>query len=158
MLLNFRPGSGGTEPGELERGEPGNRPDGCRRFNRSVQWNTVFEWISLVTAQPVYLTGSFNNVPYSNGSYPPTSVYAPDLRYGIDGAPVQINMTGQVSISQVNQSSSTAINPLSFSNAAGTTILGVGNSYKLNAITNPRGLPPIMRLNLLFTIEKERPN
>jgi hypothetical protein len=113
---------------------------------------------SLVTPQPVYLLGSFNTYPFANGSIPPTSIYATDLRYGIDGAPVQINMTGQISISQVNQNGTTAVNPLSFSNAAGNSITGPGNTYKLNAITNPRGLPPIMRLNLLFTVEKERPN
>jgi hypothetical protein len=113
---------------------------------------------SLVTPQPVYLLGSFNTYPFANGSNPPTSIYASDVRYGIDGAPVQINMTGQISVSQVNESSATPINPLSFSNAAGNSITGAGNTYKLNAITNPRGLPPITRLNLLFTVEKERPN
>jgi hypothetical protein len=116
----------------------------------------------MVSPQRVYLTGSFNNggsgVTGASGIKVATSVYAPDLRYGIDQSPVQINMAGQISISQVNESSGTTINPLNFSNAGGNSIVGSGNTYKLNAITNPRALPPITRLNLLFTVEKERPN
>ena len=88
----------------------------------------------------------------------PTSLYAMDLRYGIDGVPAQLNLTGQVSISQVTQNSSTAVNPLNFVNGANVAITGAGNTYQLNAITNPKGLPPITRLNLLFTIDKERTN
>jgi hypothetical protein len=118
--------------------------------------------LSMVSPQRVYLTGSFNNggsgVTGASGIKVATSVYAPDLRYGIDQSPVQINMAGQISISQVNESSGTTINPLNFSNAGGNSIVGSGNTYKLNAITNPRALPPITRLNLLFTVEKERPN
>jgi hypothetical protein len=110
--------------------------------------------LSIVTPQRLYLTGSFNN----GTTVVPTSLYAPDLRYGIDAIPAQLNLTGQISISQVTQNSSTAVNPLSFVNAADSLITGAGNTYQLKAITNPKGLPPITRLNLLFTVEKERTN
>lgn len=110
--------------------------------------------LSIVTPQRLYLTGSFNN----GVTVVPTSLYAPDLRYGIDAIPAQLNLTGQISISQVTQNSSTAVNPLSFVNGANAVITGAGNTYKLNAINNPKGLPPITRLNLLFTVEKERTN
>jgi hypothetical protein len=108
--------------------------------------------LSIVTTQRLYLVGDFNNTGV------PTSLYAKDLRYGIDGLPAQLNLTGQVSISQVAQNSSTAVNPLSFVNGANALITGAGNTYKLNAITSPNGIPPITRLNLLFTIDEERTN
>src|SRR3984893_5552683 len=109
---------------------------------------------SIVTPPRLYITGSFNN----GVTVVPTSLYAPDLRYGIDALPAQLNLTGQISISQVTQNSSTAVNPLSFVNGANSVITGAGNTYTLKAITNPKGLPPITRLNLLFTIDKERTN
>ena len=84
--------------------------------------------LSVVTPQPIYLTGNFNT------SGVPTSLYTSDLRYGIDGIPAQLNLTGQISISQVTQNSLTALNPLYFENAASAPIVGAGNSYKLNAI------------------------
>jgi hypothetical protein len=108
--------------------------------------------LSIVTPQRLYLIGNFNTTGV------PTSLYATDLRYGIDGVPAQITMTGQVSISQVTQNSSTAVNPVGFVNGANAAITGAGNTYKLNAITNPKGIPPITRLNLLFAIDKERTN
>jgi hypothetical protein len=117
---------------------------------------------SVVSPQRVYLTGNFNNggtgQTGTTGIKVPTSIYAPDLRYGIDGIAAQIALTGQISISQTTQNSYTAVNPLAFANAANTAIVGAGNSYQLNAITDPTKLPPVMRLNLLFTVEKERPN
>jgi hypothetical protein len=93
----------------------------------------------------------------SKQSFPASSVYAPDVRYGMSSAVPQIAIAGQISVSQTS-GSSTAINPLSFSNGANNAITGSGNSYKLNVITNPRLLPPITRLNLLFTVEKEQTN
>ncbi|MBV8216560.1 MAG: hypothetical protein JOZ08_25360 [Verrucomicrobia bacterium] len=118
--------------------------------------------LSIVSPQRLYLTGNFNNGGSGNngttGVKVATSVYTPELRYGIDGLPSQIALAGQISISQATQQSATAVNPLAFVNGANSPMVGTGNSYKLNAITNPRQVPPITRLNLLFTIEKERPN
>jgi hypothetical protein len=130
--------------------------------------------LSIVSTQRIYfvgggvlqngLTGSgFNTVPWAtptdpNNPYPASSVYAPDVRYGMSSATPQIAVTGQISVSQATSGSSTAINPLSFSSGANNAIAGPGNSYKLNAVSNPRLLPPISRLNLLFTVEKEQTN
>jgi hypothetical protein len=112
--------------------------------------------LSIVTTQRLYLIGNFNTTGV------PTSLYAKDVRYGIDGLAAQVNLTGQISISQVTQSSATAtptpVNPLSFVNGANVAITGAGNTYKLNAITTPKAIPPITRLNLLFTIDQERTN
>ena len=118
--------------------------------------------LSIVSPQRLYLTGNFNNGGSGNtgtsGIKAATSIYAPELRYGIDGLSSQIALTGQISISQNTQDSATAVNPTAFVNGANAAIVGAGNSYKLNPITNPQQVPPITRLNLLFTIEKERPN
>jgi hypothetical protein len=130
--------------------------------------------LSIVTTQRIYLVGGgvlqngltgsgFNTVPWPtptdpNNPYPAGSIYAPDIRYGMSSAVPQIAVGGQISVSQATSGSSTAINPLSFSSGANNPITGSGNSYKLNAISNPRLVPPITRLNLLFTVEKERTN
>jgi hypothetical protein len=129
--------------------------------------------LSIVTTQRIYfvggalqtgLTGSgFNTVPWTNppdpsNPYPASSIYAPDVRYGMTNLIPTIAVTGQISVSQATAGSPTAINPLSFSTGANNTISGAGNSYNLRPLTNPRSFPPITRLSLLFTVEKERTN
>jgi hypothetical protein len=130
--------------------------------------------LSIVSTQRIYLVGGgilqgaltasgFNTVPWPNppdpsNPYPATSIYAPDVRYGMSNATPTIAVKGQISVSQATAGSTTAVNPLSFSSGANNTISGAGNSYSLNAISNPRSVPPISRLNLLFTVEKERTN
>jgi hypothetical protein len=130
--------------------------------------------LSIVTTQRIYLVGGgilqglltasgFNTVPWPNppdpsNPYPATSIYAPDVRYGMSNVTPTIAVKGQISVSQATAGSTTAVNPLSFSTGANTTISGAGNSYSLNAISNQRSVPPITRLNLLFTVEMERTN
>ncbi|PWT87140.1 MAG: hypothetical protein C5B58_00180 [Acidobacteria bacterium] len=141
---------------------------------------TFTNGLSIVSTQRIYIVGGasqqngitnsgFNTVPWPNppdpnNPYPTTSMYAPDVRYGMTNVVPTIAITGQVSVSQATTGSTTAVNPLSFSTGANTAITGSGNSYKLNAISMPSGLngiatmPPITRLYLLFTVEKERTN
>jgi hypothetical protein len=130
--------------------------------------------LSIVTTQRIYIVGGgvlqglltasgFNTVPWPNppdptNPYPATSIYAPDVRYGMSSVTPTIAVKGQISVSQATAGSATAVNPLSFSSGANNTISGAGNSYSLNAVSNPRSVPPITRLNLLFTVEKERTN
>jgi hypothetical protein len=130
--------------------------------------------LSIVSTQRIYLVGGgsqqtgltasgFNTVQWPtptdpSNPYPATSIYAPDVRYGMTNLTPTIAVTGQISVSQATAGSTTAVNPLSFSTGANNTISGAGNSYSLNAISNPRSVPPITRLNLLFTLEKERTN
>jgi hypothetical protein len=130
--------------------------------------------LSIVTTQRIYLVGGgilqgaltasgFNTVawanpPDPNNPYPATSIYAPDVRYGMSSATPQIAVKGQISVSQATAGSTTAINPLSFSTGANNIISGTANSYNLSPLTNPRSFPPITRLSLLFTVEKERTN
>jgi hypothetical protein len=138
--------------------------------------------LSIVSTQRIYLVGGanqqtglnssgFNTVFWpnppdpSNPSYPATSIYAPDVRYGITDLAPTIAVTGQVAVSQAIPGG-TPVNPLSFSNGANTTISSA--SYRLKAVSTPRisipgtglvaSMPPITRLSLLFTVEKERTN
>jgi hypothetical protein len=129
--------------------------------------------LSILSTQRIYLAGGaiqqtglpgsgFNTVPWTNpqdpsNPYPATSIYAPDVRYGITNLMPTINVIGQVTVSQATPGG-TPVYPLSFSTGGGNTITGTGNSYKLNAVSKPRSLPPINRLSLLFTVEKERTN
>lgn len=133
--------------------------------------------LSIVSTQRIYLVGGgtqqtatttsgFNTVkwpapPDPNNPYPATSIYAPDVRYGLTSVTPTIAITGQISVSHPTPtpgSTPAVVNPLNFVNGASTSITGAGNNYSLNAISNPRSLPPITRLNLLFTVEKERTN
>jgi hypothetical protein len=67
----------------------------------------------------------------------------------MSSATPQIGVTGQIPVSQATSNSTTAINPLSYSNGANNAITGSGNSYKLNAASNPKLLPPISRFHEL---------
>jgi hypothetical protein len=114
--------------------------------------------LSIVTKHRLYLIGDYNQVPIpSTGTLPSTSIYAPDVRYGISGAAPQLTITGRVSVGVVTPGG-TPVNPLSFNNGANAPISPANNTFILSEATTPSMIPPITRLNLLFTIEKERTN
>jgi hypothetical protein len=108
---------------------------------------------SIVTNQTLYLIDAFNQVPV--GAPPPTSVYAPQVRYGISAITLQVNLTGQVAVVATPGST---VNPLSFTSGNGGSISSSNTTATLTEVTDPTLLPPITALNLLFTIEKERTN
>ena len=114
--------------------------------------------LSIVSNQTLYLLDSFNQ----GATKPATSIYAPDVRYGISGVTPNTTLTGQVSVDQAS-TASLAGSPLSFVDADGTSIsttTASTNKFTLTEITDPTALqmPPITRLTLLFTVEKERTN
>jgi len=113
--------------------------------------------LSIVTKHRLYLIGDFNQKP-TPSTAPSTSIYAPDVRYGISGAAPQLTITGRVSVGLVTPGSTAVVNPLSFNNGANTPISPANNTFTLKEATTPPMIPPITRLNLLFTIEKERTN
>jgi len=124
--------------------------------------------LSIVANQAVYLLDQFNQVkiPATN-LFPATSIYSPDIRYGVSGVNPTLNLTGQVSAdptptpSPIPSPSPTPANPLRFVDAANNavSISSTSNQFTLTEITDPttKQMPPITRLTLLFTIEKERP-
>jgi hypothetical protein len=122
--------------------------------------------LSIVTNQTLYLLDRFNQgkkdgtgllVP---GSVVPTSLYAPDVRYGISALNLQVNLTGQVAVvaTPAPAPSPTPVNPLSFTSGNGGSIASSNTSATLTELTDPTKIPPITALNLLFTIEKEHTN
>jgi hypothetical protein len=115
--------------------------------------HTFTSGFSIVTNQPLYLIDSFNQV---TPTVIPTSVYAPQVSYGISAIALQVNLTGQVAV--VATPSLSPVNPLSFTSGNGTSISSSITAATLTEVTNPTLLPPITALNLLFTIEKERTN
>jgi hypothetical protein len=125
--------------------------------------------LSIVTSRTLYLFDSFNQGEKDNtgtlipGSVVPTSLYAPQVRYGgfsaISATNPQVNLIGsQVAVV------ATPGSPLRFTNVNGDQI-GLNNTTaRLTQMPpsttsgGPLGIPPITALNLLFTIEKERTN
>jgi hypothetical protein len=115
--------------------------------------------LSIVTNQTLYLLDNFNQVPMQVNQVPtkvPTSLYAPDVRYGISAINLQVNLTGQVAV--VATPGPSSVNPLSFTSNNGGWIASSNTSATLTEVTDPTKIPPITALNLLFTIEKERTN
>jgi hypothetical protein len=109
--------------------------------------------LSIVTNQTLYLLDSFNQVAPAF----PTSLYAPQVRYGMSGAITNVTLTGQISVDPIS-SATPPVNPLGLVNASGTPIPPASVSASLSEITDPTLIPPIARMSLMFTIEKERTN
>jgi len=109
--------------------------------------------LSIVTNQTLYLLGEFNQV-----TPVPTSLYAPQVRYGISPTNLQVKLTGQVAVVATPGPTSSLVNPLSFTNVSGGSVGSSNTTATLTEVTDPQLIPPITALNLLFTIEKERTN
>jgi hypothetical protein len=121
--------------------------------------------LSIVCNQTLYLIDSFNQVNAIGGTNagikpPPTSIYAPQVRYGMSGAVAPVALTGQVSIDPASGGTPgpTPVNPFSLVTANNTAIPVSSISAHFNEITDPTLIPPIPRMSLMFTIEKERTN
>jgi hypothetical protein len=132
--------------------------------------------LSIVANQPLYLLDNFNQVKITSlNLFPPTSIYSPDIRYGVSGVNPTLNLVGQVSVdptpmpSPTPSASPSPAHPLNFVDAAGGAVsaTSANNTFNLTEIIDPtptgtsnsnmQNMPPITRLTLLFTIEKERP-
>jgi hypothetical protein len=114
--------------------------------------------LSIVCNQTLYLIDSFDQVNVAGGTNPPpTSIYAPQVRYGMSGAVSPVALTGQVSVDPAS-SAPTPVNPLSLTTGSNTPIPPSSVSAKFSEITDPTLVPPIPRISLMFTIEKERTN
>jgi hypothetical protein len=122
--------------------------------------------LSIVSNQTLYLLDAFNQNTLSTQFA--TSIFAPDVRYGISGVtPVATTIVGQISVDQASpliqaSPSPNPGSPLQFLDADGTKISTSAstNIFTLSEISNPTPtqMPPITRLTLLFTIERERTN
>lgn len=122
--------------------------------------------LSIVTNQTLYLLDQFNQTKIpASGLFPPASIYAPDIRYGVSGVnPNTVGLTGQIALDPTPTQSPgptpTPGNPLNFVDGATHAVSpsSGNNTFALNEIIDPTQVPPITQLTLLFTIEKERTN
>jgi hypothetical protein len=122
--------------------------------------STFTSGLSIVTNQTLYLLDNFNQ----GATQPPSSIYAPQVRYGMSGVVANVSLAGQVSIDPAatptpgSTATPTPANPLSLVNAYATPIPASSITANFTEITDPTLIPPIQRLSLMFTIEKERTN
>jgi hypothetical protein len=118
--------------------------------------------LSIVSNQTLYLLDVFNQ----GATKFATSIFAPDVRYGISGiTPASTTIVGQVSVDQASPliqalPTPTPGSPLQFLDASGNKISTSTNTFTLSEINTPIStqMPPISRLTLLFTIERDRTN
>jgi hypothetical protein len=110
--------------------------------------------LSIISNQTLYLIDSFNQ---GTTLQPPTSIYAPQVRYGMSGVIANVSLSGQISVDPAS-SATTPVNPLSLVTGSGTAIPTGSISTNFIEITDPNLIPPIPRVSLMFTIDKERTN
>jgi hypothetical protein len=118
--------------------------------------------LSIVTKQRLYFLGDFNQTPLASpldsdpaDKYPATSVYAKEVRYGAGSTVPTLNFQGRMDLDKYSSSSATQINSLAATSGSNTQIAFTQRQFNLFQIKNPKMVPPITRMNLLFMIEKE---
>jgi hypothetical protein len=120
---------------------------------------------SLVTNLRLYIGDDFNVVattpPAGSGLpspfYPPTSLFAPERRYGTDFDPFKVEIAGQ--IGHLKGDDGTTDNPvhlLDLKMASETTASAGDIDVNLRPITHPAELPPVTMMNWLVMIEERR--
>ena len=120
---------------------------------------------SLVTNLRLYIGDEFNVVattpPLGSGLpspfYPPTSLFAPERRYGTDFDPFKVQIAGQMG--HLKGDDGTTNNPvhlLDLKMASETTAAAANIDVNLRPNTHPAELPPITMMNWLVMIEERR--
>jgi len=118
---------------------------------------------SLVTNMRLYIGDDYNIVattpPTGSGLpspfYPPSSLYAPERRYGTDVDPWKVQLSGQVG-SLGADDLTTPLRPLDMKTGTGATMAAANMTVNLSPITHPAALPPITMMNWLIVLEERR--
>ncbi len=115
---------------------------------------------SYVSNLRTYFKSDFNNVPYPAGTparpgftdplFPPTSVFAPEIRYGTEGD-LAINVQG--SVGSLADGNANAINVLDLRNAQ-DAINTASITASLESISHPAQLPPVNVMNWLIVVNR----
>jgi hypothetical protein len=118
---------------------------------------------SIVTNLRIHIGDDFNVVPTSppigyappEGAlyYPPTSLFAPEKRYGVGLDPFEIEFTGQVG-SAASENAEEPVRPLDTKTTSGVAMSAERITMNLSAIRHPAELPPITMKNWLVVIEE----
>jgi len=85
--------------------------------------------------------------------YPPSSLFSPELRYGVGSNPLGIEFSGQVG-STARDDSDEPIRPLDTKTTSGATISASSVTMNLSKISHPAELPPITMKNWLIVVEE----
>lgn len=120
---------------------------------------------SLVTNLRLYIGDDFNVVattpPLGSGLpspyYPPTSLFAPEKRYGTDFDPFKVQIAGQ--IGHLKGDDGTTNNPvhlLDLKMGSENTAAAGNIDVNLRPITHPAELPPVTMMNWLVMVEERR--
>lgn len=118
--------------------------------------------LSIVTPLKLVFLGSFNTVPLASpydptDPYPPVSVYAQQILYGMTTQNAQVNFNGRIEVDTPGDVSNGTVNPLSFRSGGSNTVVGsTSSTYNLKQINNINMVPPITRVSWILTIDKIR--
>lgn len=125
---------------------------------------------SIVTNLRLHFGDDFNTVPtaapanyppdgYTPPSaefYPPTSIFAPEKRYGAGITPLAVDFDGSLG-SVADDDIEVAINPLETKTVTGQSMSTASNlRINLSTIGHPAELPPITMKNWLIVLEEKR--
>jgi len=120
---------------------------------------------SLVTNLRLHIGDDFNVVsttppagytpPGGRPFYPPSSLFAPQKRYGVDLDPFAIELSGQIG-SVASDSATNPVRPLDSTAVSGTALTSGRIKVNLSPISHPAELPPISMMNWLILIEEKR--
>ncbi|HEY8960717.1 MAG TPA: hypothetical protein VIM57_00840 [Luteolibacter sp.] len=116
---------------------------------------------SLVTNFRLYIADHFNIVATTAPAgvagtfYPPTSLYAPERRFGSDKNPTTVRQDGTVG-SLASDDRDAPVRPLDLKNSTGVEFASNRITVNLSPITHPGALPPITMMNWLIVLEEKR--
>ncbi len=120
------------------------------------------EGLSIVSMSRFYFGESFNQVPITAPSgaglpsgyefYPPTSIFAPEKRYGTGAYDQRIVFEGQMS--SLKEQSADAFRPMDLKDGYDDLVDAGQISAELKRLISPAELPPVFMMNWLVTVEE----
>jgi len=119
---------------------------------------------SLVTNLRLYIGSDYNTkqttpppgyTPPNGEFYPPTSLFAPEKRFGVQHTPLTVTLAGQVG-SLANENNTQPVRPLDVFGRFGEVIDPSVSKVNLWAVNHPGAMPPIMMINWLVLLEERR--
>ncbi|HSP44062.1 MAG TPA: hypothetical protein VLO11_14405 [Luteolibacter sp.] len=117
---------------------------------------------SLVSNLRTYIGDDFNIVPTTppagytpDGDYfPPTSIFVPERRYGVEVDPFAVVVGGQLG-SLAGESVENPVNPVESRMLSGRSLAASRVTVNLRPIKHPADLPPITMMNWLVVLEEQ---
>lgn len=120
---------------------------------------------SLVTNLRLHIGDDYNVVPTTppagytppNGAnfYPPTSLFAPEKRFGVGADPLMLEFSGQVG-SVADENIESPVRPLDAKGVSGSSMKSNQMTINLSKLNHPAELPPITMKNWLIVVEEKR--